>query len=327
MTLSIIIVNYKTPILLLECVKSIYTDTTLTDFEVIVVDNNSKDNSEELLKTNFKDVRWINLSYNSGFAYGNNIGIQAAKGDYICLLNPDSYVQNNFFKKLLGFYYKKDESGDLGLLSCRIISSNDKQLLIGSGIGFPSIQKHIKANPIYIYLTRRFNTKRPQYQAKTMHYKNHNIDFVSGACVMIKKSKVIEKDLMLDEDFFLYFEDVEWSYRVKKCGYHNYFFSDIELYHVNAASTSLSLNRNFQIQISEYLYLYKTHRLATYYLIGLLIQFNYSLSKMLFKRKKEQQKLIHLQEEEIVFRKYFKQIPEKYNKPSPNNKRHLIYAE
>lgn len=160
MQLSIIIVHYKTPQLLLECVKSIYSNTTNVDFEVMIVDNDSQDNSEDLIKQHFKNTVWINSGYNAGFARANNTGIRAAKGEYILLLNPDSFIKDDFLKNMLYFYQRKDTDGKLGLLGCRVISSIDGSLQVGSGLGFSSFKKHIKANPIYIYLTRNFVSKK-----------------------------------------------------------------------------------------------------------------------------------------------------------------------
>lgn len=327
MDLSIIIVHYKTPLLLLECVRSINKNTVELDLEVIIVDNDSQDNSESLIKDEFKYCKWVNSGYNAGFARANNTGIKTAKGEYILLLNPDTYIKGDFLKNMLYFYKKKDEGGKLGLLGCRIVSSIDGYLLVGSGIGFPSIKKYIKANPIYIYLTRNFAANKNKYDPQTKHYQNHEIDFVSGACVMIKKSKIVNQNLYLDEDFFLYSEDVEWSYRVKQKGFYNYFCASLEVYHVNSASTKALDSKQAQMQISEYLYYYKTLNGFGYFLLGKIIQFNFYLSKKLLQRKKESSKLITIEKEEFTFQKYFTLIPTIYKRKIDGGKNYLRYAE
>lgn len=293
----------------------------------MIVDNDSQDNSEDLIKQHFKNTVWINSGYNAGFARANNTGIRAAKGEYILLLNPDSFIKDDFLKNMLYFYQRKDTDGKLGLLGCRVISSIDGSLQVGSGLGFSSFKKHIKANPIYIYLTRNFVSKKKIYNPDTMHYKNHEIDFVSGACVMVKKSKIVEYNLFLDEDFFLYYEDVEWSYRVKNCGFRNYFCADLEVYHVNSASTGTSQTKNYQIQLSEYLYYYKTLNSLSYDILGYIIKFNYFLIKKLLKRKNELEMLANISKEEMVFQKYFTAITNMYNKKGSGEKKQLIYAE
>ncbi len=327
MKLSIIIVHYKTPELLSTCINSIYSNISDLNFEVIIVDNDSQDNSETLIKRQFKNIIWINSGYNAGFSRANNHGIKAAKGTHCLLLNPDSYIKDNFLKNMLNFYITTDLNNTLGLLGCRIISSTDKKLMIGSGIGFPSLKKHIKANPIYIYFTRKIFKNNIAYNPQLKHYQNHKIDFVSGACVMVKKSKIVEKDLYLDEDFFLYYEDVEWSYKFKKAGFQNYFFSDLEVYHFNSASTLATGLKYEQIQISEYLYFYKTHALLEYYLLGYILKFNYFMNIKLLERKNELTKSAAIKREKIIFKQYFTKIPKLYKKNISGENKYLIYAK
>ncbi|MCB0512746.1 MAG: glycosyltransferase family 2 protein [Chitinophagales bacterium] len=327
MDLSIVVVSYKTPHLLKKCVESIYAFKEDLSIEVIIVDNDSGDESKQLVMTNFPDVNWIDSGYNAGFSRANNIGIKQAKGDYIVVLNPDSFVKEGFFKKYLNFYKEKDRNNKLGLLGCRIISSIDASLLVGSGVNFPGLYKYINANPIYIFLKRQFKRKDKKYLPKVMHYKNHEIDFVSGACVMIKKSKIIENNLFLDEDFFLYFEDVEWSYRVRDKGFFNYFYSEIEVYHVNSASTNNSPFKNYQIQISEYLYFYKVFSSAKYALWSILVRFNFLLNRVLIKKDKDPELWGSIQKEKKVFDTYFKKIKGEYKRAPSSASKFLKYVE
>jgi len=278
--LSIIIVHYKTPDLLSKCVASIFATTPSERIEVIVVDNDSKDNSKELILQEFPQVKWIDSGYNAGFARANNSGIRMAKGEYIVLLNPDTYVTEDFFKKWLEKYKEMDQNHQLGLLGCRIISSVDNSLLVGTGRGFPSWEKYLNANPVYV----KFAKKRPlkKYNAQEMHYHNHEADFISGACVMIKKSKIEQHNLYLDEDFFLYSEDVEWSFRVKKKGYFNYFCADVEVFHVNSASTGeMTDNKLSQITVSRFLMLLKSYGVLRFSLIQIIIRFNFRLQQII----------------------------------------------
>jgi GT2 family glycosyltransferase len=324
-TLSIIIVHYKTPALLEKCVASIFATTPSDLVEVIVVDNNSKDDSKGLILQEFPQVQWSDSGYNAGFARANNSGIRMAKGEYIVLLNPDTYVTEYFFKKWLEKYKEMDQNHQLGLLGCRIISSVDNSLLVGTGRGFPSWKKYLNANPVYV----KFAKKRPlkKYDAQEMHYQNHEADFMSGACVMIKKSKIEQHNLYLDEDFFLYSEDVEWSFRVKKKGYFNYFCADVEVFHVNSASTGQSDNKKKIMFVSELLYLYKTHTKLQFWLFQWLFRFNFLLNKWLLTRSGELDKLEIEKMYKSVFDKFLPRIKKGYKRIPSSAKEYVRYLE
>lgn len=311
MDLSVIIVHYKTPELLKKCIASLYNGNEGIRFEIIVVDNDSQDQSEELIRTTFPQVKWINSGYNAGFARANNIGIRNSTGDYVLLLNPDSYAAENFLEKLYQAYIIHDKNGSLGLLSCRIISSVDGSLLVGSGVGFPGFKRYIQANPIYIFLTRRF-IKQKKYNPHTAHYTSHEIDFVSGACVMLKRSKIEKHMLYLDEDFFLYFEDVEWSHRVQRKGYKNYFDSSLEVYHENSASTSKSAHKEAQINASELLYYRKVYNAILYKLLALLIKINIRIDRHFAKKAGNKVLFVELQEKEMRLSKYIPLVEKNY---------------
>lgn len=327
MELSIIIVSYKCADLLKCCIASIYRAVPDFDFEVIVVDNHSQDNSEELITVEFKQLRWINTGYNSGFSRANNIGIRSATGKYILLLNPDTEVRAQFLNYYLRQYKSISQKIDLGLLGCRIISSVDKSLLVGSGIGFRSTMDYLKANPLYIYISRFFKSgNRRAYEARNMHYRNHQVDFVSGACVMIEKQKIELNNLFLDEDFFLYFEDVEWSFRVKQSGLVNFFCADVEVYHINSAITGKSKSKFAQMQISEYLFFFKTLNLVGYLFTGLVIHLNFLLNQFFLKRNRESEKLHANTEQLAIFKRYFWHIAHQFKRSPSSSKDFLKYV-
>jgi GT2 family glycosyltransferase len=324
--ISIIIVHYKTPELLLKCVHSLWNNTDSSSFEVIVVDNDSKDESKNLILNSFPQTKWIDAGYNSGFARGNNLGIRNSSGEYVLLLNPDSFIEGDFIRNLINIYKQKDTDKKLGLLGCRIISSVDKSLLVGTGIGFPGIKKYVKANPVFIKLFQRF-VNNNKYKPEEMHYKNHEVDFVSGACVMIKRSKIDQYDLYLDEDFFLYYEDVEWSFRTQKKGFVNYFTVDVEVYHENSASTAKNKERNNIILVSELLFYFKTLSRVHWYFLKQLVSLNFKLNRFLLKRKNE---ISYLNEEFLQFeirKKYFKRIEKEFKRKPSSAENFLRYVE
>jgi hypothetical protein len=316
MEISVIIVSYKTPELILGCIRSIYENAYSINLEVIVVDNAFGDGSKELVKNHFNDVIWIDSGYNAGFSRANNIGIKHATRDYILLLNPDTFIKGDFLSKLLSFYKDQNSVFDkkLGFLTTRIISSLDQSLLIGTGRKFIGFQKEMNKNPLLILLKRILKSKSTEYDPYKYHYQNHEVDFVSGACFLIEKSKIEKHNLYFDEDFFLYFEDLEFCFRARKLGLRNYFCNDIEIYHVNSASTSKTNNVNAQIEISEYLFYFKRFNYMQYFLLGNLMRFNFYLNELLLRRKNEVQLLEELKNEKQLFKAYFFQIPRKYNK-------------
>jgi glycosyltransferase involved in cell wall biosynthesis len=175
MEISVIIVSYKTPELILGCIRSIYENTDSINLEVIIVDNAFGDGSKELVKNHFNDVIWIDSGYNAGFSRANNIGIKHATGDYILLLNPDTFIKGDFLPKLLSFY--KDQNSvfenKLGFLTTRIISSVDQSLLIGTGRKFIGFQKEMNKSPLLILLKRIVKSYKVDYHPYKYHYQNN----------------------------------------------------------------------------------------------------------------------------------------------------------
>ena len=328
-TVSIVIVHYKTPQLLVECVRSIIDTTTDISYEIVIVDNNSEDESEILIATNFPHVKWINTGYNAGFARANNVGIRETSGEYVFLLNPDALVTNDYLLKLVSHYQQLAATLPVGLLTSRILSSIDNSLLVGTGIGFKGIRKEWAKNPIILKLGQLFNRKQKtiSYNAAQMHYTNHEVDFVSGACTLIKRSTLENLNLYMDEDFFLYWEDVEWSFRAKKNGLKNFFFSDVEIFHVNSASTGSLINRTAQVRISEFLFYTKRYNKLSFHLLGILMRFNYFLTSQLLKRSKDEASLAELNVDKLLFKQYFYQAYEQYCKKNKNERPYLKYVE
>ena len=327
--ISIVIVSYKTPRLLKDCLQSIIDTTTQLIYEIIVIDNDSGDESEELIKTHFPQVKWINSGYNAGFSRANNLGFRNAMGTYTLILNPDTTLKEGFLRQLLSFYLNQNEifKNKLGFLTTRIISSTDQSLLIGTGRKFVGFRKEMNKNPFVIFFKRMFRLNPVKYDPYVQHYLNHEVDFVSGACFLIKTSTLKENDLFFDEDFFLYFEDLELCFRTKQIGLRNYFCGDLELFHVNSASTSQSKSRNEQIKISEYLFYNKRFNRLQFNLLGYLIQFNLFLNMNLLKRKKEfeQIELLHLERE--LFNTYYFHLDKHLNKGNQQMKSFLKYDQ
>ena len=287
MDVSVIIVNYKTPALLLRCVQSIVAHTKGVAYEVVVIDNHSEDNSRELLEANGLKVIWKDSGYNSGFARANNMGLKMAQGNYALLFNSDAFLQTDALTGLWNYYRQLETTQQKpGLLGCKIVNESGA-LLRGTHIGFPGIQKLVNANPFVIVLKRLLGNNSKQTQtteAEKLHYVNHEADIISGACVFTNLNILKSEGLFLDEDFFLYSEDVEWSYRYKKNGYHNFFTADVEIVHQDSASTTIPQRKLNQIMIAEWLLMYKMHGRLYFTLYMQLLLFNRWLDFVLEKR-------------------------------------------
>jgi GT2 family glycosyltransferase len=328
-SVSIVVVNYKTPQLLKSCVQSIIDTTHHLSFEIIVVDNNSEDESERIIAEHFPDVIWINSGYNAGFARANNMGIKVAVGTYILLLNPDALLVNEYLFKMIKHHEELSKTHKVGLLTSRISSSIDQSLLIGTGVHFKGIENELRKNPFILKFQNVFKIaqNKPNYDPYTMHYVNHEVGFVSGACALIKRKTLMDLNLFLDEDFFLYWEDVEWSYRIKKNGFKNFFFSDTEILHVNSASTGKSNHRNAQVRISEFLYYAKRYNRLKFHLLGMLMRFNYFLNALLLKRNNDDKALETLKFDKRLFNQYFYMVSKLYKGKKTKVRPYLKYGE
>jgi N-acetylglucosaminyl-diphospho-decaprenol L-rhamnosyltransferase len=239
MLLSVIIVNYNVKYFLEQCLcsvrKAIAANTLETgrrNVEVWVVDNNSTDKSIEYLQMRFPFVQFIKNTVNLGFSKANNQAIQNAKGKYILFLNPDTIVPEDAFTKCIAFM---EATSDAGAMGVQMIDGTG-QYLKESKRGFPSLWvSFCKMSG----LTRWFPTSRIFGRYYLGHLSNQQIqkvDILSGAFMMAKK-EVLDKTGGFDEQFFMYGEDIDLSYRIQQAGFTNYYFSDCTIIHFKGEST------------------------------------------------------------------------------------------
>jgi GT2 family glycosyltransferase len=211
--LSIIIVNYRSIQLILDCIHSICRETSDTDVEIIVVDNASGDNSEQLLKNNFPAARWIQMGYNAGFARANNAGMQHAKGNTYLLLNPDTIIEDRAIDRC----YKQLLASSYIAAGVQMLNP-DRSPQISGNFFMKGGLNHLLPIPYWGELLRQvafsIKTKVPNVAvAKEIE----EVDWISGAFLMVKK-EYVDRCGMMDEDFFLYAEEVEWCSRLRKAG-------------------------------------------------------------------------------------------------------------
>lgn len=258
MDVSIIIVNYNTAELLKQTVQSVIDSTQNIDYEIIVVDNASVDNSVEMIKLNYPQVKLIKNSENLGFSKANNVGMECAIGRYILLLNSDTVVNEGCIENCIDF---ADKNHKIGALGCKIVL-RDGKLDVACKRSFPvpenSFYHAIKLDKMFPHSTR-FATYNLTYLDEN---KIHFIDCVMGAFMLVR-SEAIKQVGKLDEDFFMYGEDIDWCYRIKNAGWDICYYPMGEIVHYKKASGK----RNVKVIKAFYdamILFYKKHYIKNY---------------------------------------------------------------
>lgn len=232
MQLSVIILNYNVRYFLEQCVLSVQQALKGIDGEVIVIDNDSPDDSCAMMKKRFPDVHLIGNKYNAGFSKGNNIGVEAAKGRYVCILNPDTVVAEDTFTKILAFAETQKDFGISGV-----------KLVDGRGCFLPESKRGVptpwvaftKIGGLYKLLPRReiFN----RYYAQHLHEdQTGKVDILVGAFMVMERKLYLEVG-GFDEDCFMYSDDIDLSYMVLKKGLRNFYYADTSVIHYKGEST------------------------------------------------------------------------------------------
>ena len=232
MQLSVIILNYNVRYFLEICVLSVQTALSNIDSEIIVVDNNSQDDSCEMIKKRFPNVTLIQNNYNIGFPKGNNIGVARAKGEYICILNPDTVVAEDTFLKILAF---AKEQKDLGIIGCKLID--------GAGNFLPESKRGVPTP--WVAFTKIIGLYKifPKSRLFCKYYAGHLEENQTGKVgILVGAFMVMKRDLYLevggfDENCFMYSDDIDLSYVVAKAGKDNYYFHDTTIIHYKGEST------------------------------------------------------------------------------------------
>lgn len=235
MDLSIIIVNYNVKEFLQNLLTSLSKAVANLSAEIIVVDNGSDDGSIEMLREKFPRVTLISNKVNLGFSKANNLGLKIAEGKFLLLLNPDTIVQEDTFEKLIQFF---NENQDAGMVGCKILNP-DGTLQLACRRSFPgpwtSFCKVSGLSSLFpkSKLFARYNLT---YMDENRSYE---VDAISGSFMMVRR-EVFEKIGGLDEQFFMYGEDLDWCYRVQKSGWKVYYVHNTTIIHYKGESTKRS---------------------------------------------------------------------------------------
>ncbi|GAB1856318.1 glycosyltransferase family 2 protein [Flavobacteriaceae bacterium MHTCC 0001] len=223
MKLSVIILNYNVHFFLELCLRSVEAAVSRIDAEVIVVDNNSDDGSCEMVKQLFPWVKLIENKENYGFSRGNNIGVAKAKGEYLCILNPDTVVAEDTFEKLLEFSKHKE---NLGAVGCKLIN--------GAGEYLPESKRKIPY--VRAALKKLLGNTSDYYANHLREDESGNIDVLVGAFMFLRQ-EVYNAVGGFDEDYFMYGEDIDLSYKIVMAGYQNYYLGSTQIIHFKGEST------------------------------------------------------------------------------------------
>lgn len=232
MKLSVIIVNYNVRYFLEQALLSAQRALQGLEGEIWVVDNNSADDSVEMVRNKFPNVHLIANTQNTGFATANNQAIRACSGEYVLLLNPDTLVEENTFSTCLDFMEVHPEAGALGV---KMLDGSGKYLP-ESKRGFPSPWVSFCKTIGLHYLFPKSPTFNQYYLGHLSPEETHPVEVLAGAFMFMRKA-ALDKAGLLDEAFFMYGEDIDLSYRIKKAGFENYYLPDTKIIHYKGEST------------------------------------------------------------------------------------------
>jgi GT2 family glycosyltransferase len=232
MLLSVIIVNYNVQYFLEQALLSVRKASKGIDSEIIVVDNASTDNSVSMVQDKFPEAILIANRNNLGFSRANNQGILISKGRYVLLLNPDTIVREDTFRKCIDFMELHPDAGILGV-----------KMIDGSGTFLPESKRGFPSPFVAFSKVFGLSGLFPKSRLFARYHlgyldenQNHEIDVVAGAFMFLRK-KALEKTGLLDESFFMYGEDIDLSFRIKKAGYTVNYFADTTIIHYKGEST------------------------------------------------------------------------------------------
>ncbi|MCK9206224.1 MAG: glycosyltransferase family 2 protein [Salinivirgaceae bacterium] len=232
MKLTVVIVNYNVKYFLEQCLHSVYKALHQIEAEVFVVDNNSVDGSCAMVRQKFPQAILIENKENLGFSKANNQAIRLSKGQYVLLLNPDTVVEEDTFTKVIDFMDTHPKAGGLGV-----------KMIDGKGIFLPESKRGLPTPMVAFYkifgLSRLFPRSKTfaRYHLGYMsNHEIHEIEVLAGAFMLMRK-ETLDKVGLLDEDYFMYGEDIDLSYRITLGGYKNYYFPETTIIHYKGEST------------------------------------------------------------------------------------------
>lgn len=279
MKLSIIIVNYNVTRLLRNCLNSILQYISNVDYEVIVMDNLSPDDSWKVLIDEFSNVKFIENTSNEGFAKANNKAAKLATGEYILLLNPDTEFEGNMMKEILDF---ADAQSNFGCLGVRL-HDLEGRFLLESKRSVPDVFNSFEK--LFTPFSLKNKSKKGYYRNDIAENDIAEVDAITGAFMLMKKNLYLEIE-GLDEAYFMYGEDIDLCYTLLRKGYKNWYFGKSSVLHIKGESTVKDKKylENFygamQIFIQKY---YKKQNPVQYQFLKLGLEVRHFIAKLQLK--------------------------------------------
>jgi GT2 family glycosyltransferase len=284
--ISIIIVNYNVQYFLEVCLHSVIRACIGFDAEVIVVDNQSADGSCAMVKDKFPSVVLIENKDNKGFSKANNQAVALAKGEYLLFLNPDTVMPEDFFQKTIPYMEAHPKVGALG-----------PRLIDGKGVFAPDAKKSFPTLSVALFKTTGLNKIfsrstyiNKYYAVHVQEYETAAVEVLSGCCMLLRHALLEQIGVAFDEDYFMYCEDVDLSFRVQQAGYQNIYFPEATLIHYKGESTrkaSLSYIRIFNEALSTFVRKHYSKANAALFIllinVGIGLRAVWSFLKMFFK--------------------------------------------
>lgn len=249
MELSVIIVSYNVRQYLKNCLLTVKKASAEIHCEIFVIDNRSSDGSQEMLRKEFPELNLIFNDTNRGFSAANNQGIIAAKGKFVLLLNPDTTISDDCFIKCLKFMNDHPEAGAIGA-----------KMINEEGLFLPESKRALPSPATSFFKITGLAGVFPRSSVFNRYYmpqvgtdETAPIEVIPGAFMFIRR-EALEKAGILDEDYFMYGEDIELSYRLLKTGYLNFYYPAVSIVHFKGKSTDRK-------SYSDISYFYKAMRI------------------------------------------------------------------
>lgn len=270
--LTVIIISWKVRELLKNCLTSIFKETSKINFEVIVIDNGSVDDTVEMMMGDFPRVKIISNLHNRGFATACNQGIKQAQGRYVLLLNPDTVIIDRALEKIVEFMDERQKT-NIGIAGCKLLNAD--RSLQPSLRRFPGFFDHF----IMMFKLHHLIALKKYLMADFDYTRETEVDQVMGAFFLISK-KVIEKIGLLDEGYYIWFEEVDYCLKAKNSGFKAVYTPAAQIIHFGGKSfaQSLRVRNQWNFCVSRLRYIIKHQNLLMFCIILLLTPLSLLLS-------------------------------------------------
>jgi GT2 family glycosyltransferase len=252
MKLSVVIICWNDLKVILDCIASVYAETSAVDYEIIVTDNASSDGSVAAIRERFPDVRIVENADNSGFGKGNNAGIRVTEGEYVLILNPDTIIRDRALEKLVAYADRHPEAGAFG---CRVLNLDGSVQL--SAHPLPTIWTFL-VKALGLRWPGRFwkgfcSDAYPNWDGRT----ERQVGF-QGGCCLLARGRLLKELNGFDESFFHQFEDADLCRRIWETGHPVLFFPGTEITHIGGQNRgTYSIKVELETERSKYRYFHK----------------------------------------------------------------------